>query len=112
MGLVNFILRRRDAYSLRKEYDRLREHTDKIHKIDQRLEILRMLDQVEPSIISLEEHHMSNYEKKKIFSYVSAQLRKAKFMINETKKSKRQDAERHSPDEFKNFKDEEHRSLH
>ena len=111
MGLVNFILRRRDAYSLRKEYDRLREHTDKIHKIDQRLEILRMLDQVEPSIISLEEHHMSNYEKKKIFSYVSAQLRKAKFMIAESKKSKQQDAKRQSFDGFKNFKGEE-RSTH
>ena len=103
MGLLDFIMRRQNAYKLRKEYDRLREHTDKIHKIDQRLEILRMLDQIEPSIISLEEHHMSNYEKKKVYGYVIPQLRKVKFMINESKKSAKE-----KENAFKNFKDEEH----
>lgn len=106
MSLFDFILRRPNPYKLRKEYDRLREHTDKIHKIDQRLGILRTLDQVEPSIISLEEHHMSNYEKKKVCGYVIPQMRKIKFMIEESKR-----AAKEKKDAFKNSKDEE-RNTH
>lgn len=91
MGIIDFILRRSNAYRLRKEYDRLRERADKIRDIEKRLEVLRMLDQIEPSIISMEEHHMSNYEKKRIRSYVSPNLRKVRFMIDETKRSKKEE---------------------
>lgn len=105
MGIVNFLLRRQSAYKVRKEYDRLRERADKLGKIDQRLEILRMLDQVEPFIISLEEHHMSDYEKKKGYGYITPRLRKIKFMIGESKKSNKEHFESESG--FKNFKGEE-----
>ncbi|MBI4174553.1 MAG: hypothetical protein HY517_02820 [Candidatus Aenigmarchaeota archaeon] len=87
MSIIDSLLRRQTALRLRKEYDRLRERADKLNPIEKRLEVLRMLDQAEPSIVSLEEHHMSGYEKKKVFSYVQPILRKAKFMIEETKKA-------------------------
>ena len=85
MGLVDLILRRPTAYALRKKYDRLREKTDRLSNIERRVEILRMLDQLEPSVISLEEHHMSNFEKKRIASYLESNMRKVKFMLDESK---------------------------
>ncbi len=103
MTILDFLLRRPNAYKLRKGYDRLREKADKLHQIDRRLEILRMLDQVEPSIISLEEHHMSNYEKKKICGYVLPQLRKIKFMLEESKRAAKQ-----KETDFSEFKDKKH----
>ena len=99
MSMLDFILRRPSVYNIRKEYDRLREKADKLHKIEQRLEVLRMLDQGEPSIISLEEHHMPGYEKKKVYGFVSPQLRKVKFMIDESKR-----AAKHKETEFKDEK--------
>lgn len=85
MTILDFLLRRPSALKLRKEYDHLREKADRVHDINKRLDVLRMLDQAEPSIISMEEHHMSDYEKRKIYGYVQPVLRKAKFMINESK---------------------------
>ena len=86
MGLVDLLLRRPTAYGLRKHYDRLRERTDRLGNIEKRIEILRMLDQIEPSIISLEEHHMSRFEKKKIADYIETNMRKVKFMLDESKR--------------------------
>lgn|SRR3989338_2903596 len=87
MSIIDSLLRRQTALRLRKEYDHLRERADKLNPIEKRLEVLRLLDQAEPSIVSLEEHHMSSYEKKKAFAYIHPILRKAKFMIEETKKA-------------------------
>ncbi len=87
MGIVDFLLRRPSVYKLRRQYDRLRERTDKISDINRRIEILRMLDQIEPSITTLEEHHISQFEKRRIINFVEPNMRKVKFMLDESKKS-------------------------
>lgn len=92
MGLVDFVLRRPTPYKLRKGYDRLRERADKIRRIEERLQVLRSLDQIEPSIVSLEEHHMSNFERKRIMGYVASNLRKIKFMLEESKHERKEKA--------------------
>ncbi len=92
MGVVDFILRRPTPYRLRKEYDRLREKADKIRKIEERLRVLRSLDQIEPSVISLEEHHMSSFERKQTAGYVASGLRKIKFMLKESKREHKEEA--------------------
>ena len=90
MGLISFILRRPTPYKLRKDYDKLREKADKIHNIEERLGVLRALDQIEPSIISVEEHHMSHFEKKKTIDYAESILRKVKFMMGESKRAQKE----------------------
>lgn len=93
MGVIDFILRRSSAYKLRKTYDKLRERADKIHNINKRIEILRMLDQLDPSIVSFEEHQMSHYEKKKTKYYIESNMRKVKFLMDETTKKPKKDKE-------------------
>lgn len=88
MSIIDIILRRSRAYRLRKKYDKMREKADKIKNIDERIEILRMLDQIEPSIITLEEHNISHFEKKRTVQYVESSLRKIKFLMSENKKGK------------------------
>lgn len=93
MGIVDFLLRRSTAYKLRKTYDRIRERADRIHDINERIEVLRMLDQIEPSVVSFEEHQMSHYEKKKTKYFIESNFRKIKFLINEAKKKSKKDKE-------------------
>jgi hypothetical protein len=66
MGVIDLVLRRSNILHLRKKYDRLREKSDRVTSRDRRLALLRMLDQIEPSIIVLEEHFVSHYEKKRM----------------------------------------------
>ena len=91
MGIIDFLLRRSTAYKLRKPYDKLREKADRIHNINERIEILRMLDQLDPSIVSFEEHQMSHYEKKKTKYYIESNMRKIRFLMDETKKKSKKD---------------------
>ncbi|HLD39125.1 MAG TPA: hypothetical protein VJB05_02310 [archaeon] len=91
MGIVDFLLRRSSAYKLRRTYDKLREKADKIHNINQRIEILRMLDQLDPSIVSFEEHQMSHYEKKKTKYFIESNMRKVKFLMGEAKNKSKKD---------------------
>ena len=104
MGLVDLILRRPTVYSLRKNYDRLREKTDRLGNIERRVEILRMLDQIEPSIISLEEHHISNFEKKRIRQYLESSMRKVKFMLDESKIKQKEKTEGYFKDKEQNIR--------
>lgn len=93
MGFLSFVFRRHTPYSLRKDYDKLREKADKIRDINQRVETLRMLDQIEPSIVSIEEHHMSGFEKKRTMEYIDSSLRKIKFLLNESKRAAKEKKE-------------------
>lgn len=89
MGILD-LFRGRTPLKLRKKYDRLREKIDRIGNINERLAVLRLMDQIEPSIVSVEEHHMSNFERKQTMAYVESNLRKIKFMLNESKQKKRE----------------------
>ena len=75
---------------LRKQYDRAREKADKIKDRGKKLQILRMLDQVEPTLIALEEQEPPKFERRRMISYVRDNVERAQEMINykEQKQSK------------------------
>jgi hypothetical protein len=84
--MVFGLFKRRNVYGLRKQYDKQRERIDKLNDIKKRIAFLQMLDQLEPQLISLEEHMMPNFEKKRLYDFIESGLRKAKFLIEEEKK--------------------------
>ena len=104
MGMLDFVLRRRTPYKLRRDYDKLREKADKIRDINRRVQMLQMLDRIEPSVVSIEEHHMSNFEKKHTMDYIGTSLRKVKFLLNESKH-----AEKEKSEEANYLKDSKHK---
>ena len=87
MWIIDVVLRRKTVYGLRRRYDRMREKTDRFPVIEKRIELLRLLDRVEPYITSLEEHHMSRFEKKKIIEIVHRDLEKMRLLLEKEKKT-------------------------
>jgi len=86
MWIVDVILRRKTVVGLRKRYDKLREKVDRFPVIEKRIELLRLLDRIEPYITSLEEHHMSRFEKRKIIEIVHIDLEKMKALLEKEKR--------------------------
>ena len=89
MFLIDIIFGKKKIYRLRKSYDRTREKADKIGGRDFRLPVLRMLDQAEPTLVLLEEHKISRFEKARMIKYVEAGIREAKKMMDEEKAIKK-----------------------
>ncbi|MBI4018677.1 MAG: hypothetical protein HY364_00300 [Candidatus Aenigmarchaeota archaeon] len=73
-----FFSGRRDIYHLRKEYDRIREHVDKGEDEQKRVALLRMLDQLEPNMVMLEEQNLSGGDTRKLKLYVRSSLLRIK----------------------------------
>ena len=55
---------------LRKKYDRLREKADKIKNRQFKGQLLKYLDQLEPTIIALEEQEQPRFERRRMIRYV------------------------------------------
>lgn len=85
MGLIDRIFGT-SVYSLRKEYDKTREKIDRMPAVEKRLELLRLMDRLEPYITSLEEHVMSNFEKNKTKTYIKRELEKVRSLIEREKR--------------------------
>ncbi len=83
MSVLDIIFNRKSVYGLRKEYDKIREKADREPDMNRRLEILRLLDSIEPTLVSLEEHIMSGFEKKRMIRYIGQNLKKAKHMLKD-----------------------------
>ncbi len=76
------ILRRSKAYRLRKKYDNLREKADTIKDPRRRTSLLKTLDQIEPTLIILEEQPITRMEKKRMQLLISSELEKAKLFLS------------------------------
>ena len=61
MGLMDILSRRPKPVAVRHKYDKVREKVDKLPRIEKRIELLKLLDQLEPQIVMMEEHHMNNF---------------------------------------------------
>jgi hypothetical protein len=83
MGIFDILLRRSRVIRTRRHYDKLRERVDKFPRIEKRIEMLKMMDQLEPHIISMEEHPMSKFEQKRTAGFIEAGLRRIKYMMKE-----------------------------
>lgn len=88
MFLIDFLLGRKKVYRLRKSYDRAREKADKLER-RARLPVLRVLDQVEPTLVMLEEQKISRFERARMTRYVEAGVREAKKMMEEESAAQR-----------------------
>src|SRR3989344_2144268 len=82
VGFIPYLFTfRRKVYVLRKKYDRAREKTDKIKNRQRRFTILRVLDQVEPTLVMLEEQPVSRFQRGKMVKYVKSGIDEARKMI-------------------------------
>ncbi|MBI4162484.1 MAG: hypothetical protein HY513_02280 [Candidatus Aenigmarchaeota archaeon] len=76
------LLRRNSVYSLRKRYDRVREHADKLKDYNRKMHILRMLDVIEPNLILLEENRIqSRFEKRRLVAQIKATVENANELV-------------------------------
>ncbi len=76
------LLRRNNVYGLRKHYDRVREHADKMKDYNRKMQILRMLDMIEPNIILLEEDRIqSRFEKRRLVAQIKATVENANELV-------------------------------
>ena len=68
---------------LRKRYDRAREHADKLKDRNKKLQVLHLLDSIEPTLISLEEQNQPKFELKRMVNYVKNNVEEAEDLIKE-----------------------------
>jgi molecular chaperone GrpE (heat shock protein) len=73
---------------LRKSYDRTREKIDKIKDKNQKVQLLRMLDQLEPTLISLEEQEQPKFERRRMISYIRDGVEQVSDLLAEKKEKK------------------------
>jgi hypothetical protein len=83
-GYLGFLLSyRRKVFLLRKKYDRIREKADRIRSAEKRLAVLKILDHIEPTLIMLEEHKISRFERGRMFNMVRDGVGQAKRELKE-----------------------------
>ena len=68
-------------YRLRKKYDRAREKADRCKDLKKRTAVLRVLDQIEPTLVVLEERNVTLVEKNRMKSYVRSGINEAKLIL-------------------------------
>ncbi|MBI2076408.1 MAG: hypothetical protein HYT72_04125 [Candidatus Aenigmarchaeota archaeon] len=84
LDAIRFLLSpRRKIYRLRKKYDRLREKADKIRQQEKRVSVLSILDQLESTLVILEEQNVSRFEQHRMVGYVKSGLAKAKTIMKQ-----------------------------
>jgi hypothetical protein len=81
-GYVGFLFSyRHKVYSLRKRYDRVRERADKMRNAEKRLYALKILDQIEPTLVMLEEQRVSRFERGRMIRSVNSGIKQARGVI-------------------------------
>ncbi len=105
MGIADFIgyffSYRRKVYALRRKYDSIREKADK-QPAAKRIEVLRILDQVEPTLAMIEEHNLSGYDRSKLSGSVMQGIRNAESLLKKNN-GRRGQADRNLPSSSKNL---------
>lgn len=86
MGILDYLRYilsyQHSVYSLRKKYDRIREHADK-QAGTKRMAALRALDQVEPTLVMLEEQNISRFDRGRLARYVMQGIESARSIMKE-----------------------------
>jgi hypothetical protein len=89
-----FFSNRREVYNIRKKYDKIREGIDKKENSHEKIALLRMLDQIEPNIATLEEQKLPGAERRRLRLYINSSLSKINNEIKMMNKNKYQRAKR------------------
>jgi len=78
------IFRKNKPLKLRKKYDKAREKTDKLKDYRKKMQLLRMLDTVEASLILFEEDRItSKFERRRMAAQIEAAVENAWDMLKE-----------------------------
>lgn len=78
------VFRKNKPLKLRKKYDRVREKADKLEDYRKKMQLLRMLDSVEASLILLEEDRItSKFERRRMAAQIEAAVENARDMLKE-----------------------------
>ncbi|GEM_PF-3645637 len=80
-------------YSLRKKYDKIREKADREDNAEKRLNALKLLDQVEPTLVILEEQNISRFDRKRMVAVVDSGVEQAKAILEDRLLIKQQTAQ-------------------
>jgi len=90
MGILDSIKflfsRRHHIYVLRRKYDRIREKA--VRHSSNRLEALKILDQVEPTLVMLEEQNISAFERRRLAVYVTQGIRNAEYALKQNRQTR------------------------
>ncbi len=78
---MRFFFRKPHEETARKNYDRMHRKIEGLEDIENRVELLRMLEKIEPSLLSLENTHMNDYDKKKLMNTVNSDLKKVDLVL-------------------------------
>ncbi|MBI5061588.1 MAG: hypothetical protein HZB67_04730 [Candidatus Aenigmarchaeota archaeon] len=82
LGFIGFLFSwRRKVYILRRKYDRAREKVLKNGNTQKRLLALKILDNVEPTLIMLEEQRVSRFDRGRFISQVKTAVEQAKNVL-------------------------------
>ncbi len=87
MSLIGFVLQffsfRHKVYILRKKYDRIREKADNERNATKRLSVLTILDQVESTLVILEEQKISRVDRGRMVAIIENGIRQATSVLNQ-----------------------------
>ena len=71
------------VYRLRKKYDKIRERADREDDYEKRITSLKILDNVEPTLIILEEQNVSRFERGRMFATIDSAIEQAKAILGD-----------------------------
>jgi len=84
LGFIRFLFSwRRQIWMLRRRWDRIRERADKTANREKRLNALRILDQVEPTLVLLEEQKISRFDRPRLIGQVKMGIMQARNILEE-----------------------------
>jgi hypothetical protein len=81
-------IKRNPVPKIRKKYDRMREKADKMKDRQTKLQVLRFLDQIEPTLTALEEQDQPKFERRRMLNYIKDNMEQLEDM-NKARKDKK-----------------------
>lgn len=87
MGFLD-IFRHRSVYALRKQYDRVREKADRERNLTKKMQALRMLDRIDPTLTMLEEQQIASRDRSRFYLLVKQGVEQARFVLEQKEEKK------------------------
>ena len=85
MKFFDLVLRRPVEQIVRRDYDKLYKKIDKLHDIENRVELLGMLGETESRLIAMEQTPMNGFDKKKMSDLITDDLKRVDLVLENIK---------------------------
>jgi len=70
-------------YKLRRDYDRVREKADRMSDSGKKLAALQLLDQVEPTLVMLEEQRITRFDRARLVNLTRTNIQQARLILKQ-----------------------------